>query len=117
MNPNIGTPISEEKFQMHVDNDVSDHNRLIKSRFLAQRRSFRLTSLILPSLLGLLLIIGTVLLILTVTRRNTCRRQQAEQAEAILGYVPDEHVGFRSPRISPVQCQTIRSRLKHGSHA
>lgn len=108
MNPNHGTPISEEKFQMHVDNDLHDQNRLIKSRFLAQRRPFRLTSLILPSLLGLLLILGTVLLILTVGRRNTCRRQQAEQVEAILGYIPDEQVGFRSRRISSHRCQMIR---------
>jgi len=90
MNQNISTPISEEKFQMHVDNDLND--RLIKSRFWRQHRQFKLTSLILPILLGLLLIIGTVLLILTITRRNTCRQQQLEQAEALLGYKPDDHM-------------------------
>jgi hypothetical protein len=88
MDQNISTPISDEKFRMHVDNDLDDNNHLIKSRFLGQRRPFRLTSLVLPILLGLLLIIGTVLLILTITRRNTCRQQQIEQAEAILVYVP-----------------------------
>ena len=77
---------------MHVDNDVDDHNRLIKSRFLPQHRPLRLSSLILPLLLGLLLIIGTTLLILTITRRNTCRLQQAEQTEALLGYMPNENV-------------------------
>jgi len=92
MDHNISTPVSDEKFRMHVDNDVDDGNRLIKSSFLGQRRSFRLTSLILPILLGLLLIIGTVLLILTITRRNTCRQQQLEQAETLLGYKPDDHV-------------------------
>lgn len=92
MDQNLSTPMSEEKYRMHVDNETDDGNQLIKSRFLDQRRRFRLTSLILPTLLGLLLIIGTVLLILTITRRNTCRQQQLEQAEALLGYKPDDHV-------------------------
>ncbi len=92
MNQSISTPTSDEKFRMQVDNDIDDNNRLIKSRFLGQHRSFRLTSLILPILLGLLLIVGTVLLILTITRRNTCRQQQLEQVEALLGYKHDDHV-------------------------
>ncbi len=92
MDQNISTPISDEKFRMHVDNEMDDDNRLIKSRFLGQRRQWKLTSLILPILLGLLLLIGTVLLILTITRRNTCRQQQLEQAETLLGYKPDDHV-------------------------
>jgi hypothetical protein len=92
MDQNMSTPISDEKFRMHVDNEMDDDNRLIKSRFLGQRRPWKLTSLILPILLGLLLLIGTVLLILTITRRNTCRQQQLEQAETLLGYKPDDHV-------------------------
>lgn len=89
------TPLSEDKFQMNIDHDIDDQNQLIKSRHSHERpRSlpFRWTSLILPSLLALLLLIGTALLILTITRRNTCLRQQVEQTEAILGYIPDEHV-------------------------
>lgn len=92
MNPNISTPISDEKFQMHVDHDSDDGNRLIKSRFFDQHRPFRLTSLIYPLLLALLLLTGTVLLILTITRRHTCRQQQLEQAEVLLGYKPDSHM-------------------------
>jgi hypothetical protein len=92
MDHNISTPNSDEKFQMHVDHDLDDGNRLIKSRFLGQRRPFRLTSLIYPILLGFLLLTGTVLLILTITRRNTCRQEQREQAEVLLGYKPDSHV-------------------------
>jgi hypothetical protein len=95
MDQTNSTPMSDEKFQMHVDNDADDNNRLIKSRFLGQRRPFRLTSLILPLLLALLLIIGTVLLVLTITRRHKCRQQQMEQTEALLGYIPDEHVSFK----------------------
>jgi hypothetical protein len=91
MDRNISTPISDGKFQMRVDND-DDDNRLIKSSFSNQHRPFRLTSLIYPILLGLLLIIGTALLILVITRRNTCRQQQLEQAETLLGYKPDDHV-------------------------
>ncbi len=91
MDRNISTPISDGKFQMHVDND-DDDNRLIKSQLANQHRPFRLTSLIYPILLGLLLIIGTTLLILVITRRNTCRQQQLEQAETLLGYKPDDHV-------------------------
>lgn len=95
MDQHLSTPISEEKYRMHVDNDnVDDNNRLIKSQFLGQRRPWRLTSFILPSLLGLLLVVGVILLILTLTRRTTCDQLQAEQAEALLGYKPDEHVTF-----------------------
>jgi hypothetical protein len=96
MDHNISTP-SDEKFQMHVDNDTDDANRLIKSRYLGQRQ-FRLTSLIFPIILAILLIIGTVLLILTITRRNVCRQQQLEQAEAILGYKPDDHVSQKESK-------------------
>ncbi|CAF1011635.1 unnamed protein product [Adineta ricciae] len=92
MNPNGSISMGDEKFQMNVDQDIDDHNRLIKSRFLNQRRPFRLASLIYPILLAILLIIGTVLLILTITRRQTCRQQQLEQAEVLLGYKPDLHM-------------------------
>jgi len=84
--------MGDEKFQMHVDQDVDDDNRLIKSRYMDQRRPFRLTSLIYPILLATLLLIGTVLLILTITRRHTCQQQQLEQAEVLLGYKPDAHM-------------------------
>jgi hypothetical protein len=92
MNQHMSTPISDEKFRMHVDNENDDVNRLIGSRVFGQPRQWKLTSFILPALLALLLIIGVVLLILTFTRRNTCLQQQVEQAETILGYIPDDHV-------------------------
>ena len=96
MNPSMPhTSLNDEKFQMQIDQDADDQNQLIKSRHFANRRHttpFRWTSLILPSLLALLLLIGTILLILTITRRNTCLRQQVEQTEAILGYIPDADV-------------------------
>jgi hypothetical protein len=92
MNQNISTPISDEKFRMQVDNESDDGNRLIKSGVFGQRRSLKLISFILPILLALLLIVGVVLLILILTRRNTCHQQQLEQAEALLGYKPDDHV-------------------------
>lgn len=92
MNQHNSTPMSEEKFRMQVDNDINDNNRLMKSRWLGQKRQVRIISFLLPTLLGLLLIIGTTLLILTITRRNTCRKQQLEQAEALLGFKPDDHV-------------------------
>ncbi|CAF0809615.1 unnamed protein product [Adineta steineri] len=91
MNTSISNSMGDEKFQMHVDHDVDDNNRLIKSRYFEQRRPFRLTSLIYPISLALLILISTVLLVLTVTRRNTCRQQQLEQAEVLLGYKPDSH--------------------------
>jgi len=88
------TSLNDDKFQMQIDQDREneDQDQLIKSGRLRERRQqipFRWTSLVLPSLLGLLLLIGTILLILTITRRNTCLRQQVEQTEAILGYIPD----------------------------
>ncbi|CAF0812706.1 unnamed protein product [Adineta steineri] len=92
MNTSISNSMGDEKFQMHVDHDVDDNNRLIKSRYFEQRRPFRLTSLIYPISLALLILISTVLLVLTVTRRNTCRQQQLEQAEVLLGYKPDSHM-------------------------
>ena len=98
MDQHISTPISDEKFRMHVDQESDDGNRLIRSQVFGQRRQWKLTSLILPALLALLLIIGTTLLILTLTRRHTCRQQQLEQAEAILGYKPDGHVSKKKKR-------------------
>ena len=92
MDEHISTPVSEEKFRMHVDRDSDDGNRLIHSRFLEEHRSWNLKSFILPLFILLLLIAVTVLSILFITRRNTCRQQQLEQAEALLGYKPDDHV-------------------------
>jgi hypothetical protein len=92
MHGNMATPMSEDKFQMHVDNDVDDSNRLIKSRYLPQYRSYRWTSLIIPCLLGLLIIIGASLLILTVNRRTTCRIQQTEKTETTFAHLSDESV-------------------------
>jgi hypothetical protein len=43
MDQNISTPISDEKFQMHVDSNFDDNNRLIKSLYFGQRRQFRWT--------------------------------------------------------------------------
>lgn len=100
MNPTMAhTSLNDDKFQMQIDQDREneDQDQLIKSGRLRERRQqipFRWTSLVLPSLLGLLLLIGTILLILTITRRNTCLRQQVEQTEAILGYIPDADVNL-----------------------
>lgn len=91
MRVHMSGPKGEEKFQMDMDHENDDGNRLIKSSFLG-KRPFRWTSLILPFLLGLLILIGTSLLILTITRWNLCRREQLEQAEAILSIIPDEHM-------------------------
>ena len=49
--------------------------------FLKARRLFRSASILYPILLALILIVGTVLLVITVTRRNTCRQLQAERIE------------------------------------
>lgn len=84
-------PKGEEKFQMDIDQEADDNNHLIKSSFLG-KRPFRWTSLILPVLLALLILIGTSLLVLTITRWNLCRREQLEKTETILTILPDEHV-------------------------
>ena len=94
MDQHISTPVSEEKFRMHVDPD-DDGNRLIHSRFLDEQRSWNFKSLIQPLLLLLLLLLlitVAVLSVFLITRRHTCRQQQLEQAEALLGYKPDGHV-------------------------
>lgn len=93
MDQHISTPISEEKFRMHVEHDSDDGNRLIHSRFLEeQQRSWNLKTLILLLLTLVLIIIVIVLSALFITRRNTCRQLQLEQAEGLLGYKPDGHV-------------------------
>ncbi|CAF2734327.1 unnamed protein product [Rotaria sp. Silwood2] len=85
--------MNDKKFQIHFDHGHEDDNHSIKSRFLNQYRSFRLTSLIFPILLSLLIIMGALFLILSITRLNTCRRQQQlEQTEALLEYKPDDHM-------------------------
>lgn len=95
----MSTPVSEEKFRMHVDHGTDDGNRLINNaRLFGERRSWDLKSLILPLLLLVLLVTVTVLSVLIVTRRNTCRQQQLEQAEALLGYKPDGHVSEKKSK-------------------
>ncbi|CAF0883122.1 unnamed protein product [Rotaria sordida] len=91
MDQNTSISISNKKFQIYADHDHGDNNHLIKSHFLNQHYSFRLTSLIFPILLSLLLIIGALILILSITRLHTCHQQQLEQTEAILGYKSDSH--------------------------
>ena len=96
MRANVVSPMNEEKFQMNMENDGDDQNQLIRSRFLARNRSWRWTSLILPCLLALFILIGTILLFITVSRWNTCRRQQVEQAQSILGFIPNDLVRRKS---------------------
>ncbi|CAF1036473.1 unnamed protein product [Adineta steineri] len=76
----------DKKLQMHVDNDYNDDKHLLKPRLL------RLTSYLYPILLVSLLIIGTALLVITVTRRNTCRQLLDERIESSLGLSSKDHV-------------------------
>jgi hypothetical protein len=69
---------ADRKSQTHVDINRDDDKHLLKTR-----RLFRTTSLLYPILLASLLIIGTVLLVVILTRRNTCRQLQEERIEAL----------------------------------
>jgi hypothetical protein len=81
------SPSGDRKLQMHVDKNQDDDKHLLKIR-----RLFQSTSFLYPILLVLLLIIGTILLVITVTRRNTCRQLQEERIGASLGLLPSNHV-------------------------
>jgi len=87
VDPNKAPSSADRKLQMHVDTDHQDDKHSRKTRRLLQS-----PSIIYPILLGLLLIIGTVLLVLTITRRNTCRQLQEEQIVASLGLLPKDNV-------------------------
>jgi len=78
-------PSSGEKLQIYADNDHLDDKHVLKSR-LSQ-----VTSYLYPALLALLLIVGTTLLVITVTRRNTCRQLQEERIEPSLGWLSSDH--------------------------
>ena len=80
------TPSSGEKLQMYADNHHLDDKHALKSR-LSQ-----VTSYLYPALLALLLIVGTTLLVITVTRRNTCRQLQDDRIEPRLGWLSKDHV-------------------------
>jgi hypothetical protein len=87
VDPNKAPPSADRKVQMHVDTDHQDDKHLQKARRLLQS-----TSILYPILLGLLLIIGTVLLVLILTRRNTCRQLRDEQIGTLLGLLPKDNV-------------------------
>lgn len=59
------------KSPLPVDSDLYDDKHSAKAR-----HSFQWTSLIYPLLLALLLIIGTALLAILLTRRNSCQQQE-----------------------------------------
>ena len=80
------TPASGEKLQMYADNDHLDDKHVLKSR-LSQ-----VTSYLYPLLLALLLIVGTTLLVITVTQRNTCRQLREERIEPSLAWLSEDHV-------------------------
>jgi len=84
---NIAPPSGDRKLQMHGDNDHNDDKHLQKPLRLLQSTSF-----LYPILLALLLIVGTTLLVITITRRNTCRQLQEERIESSLGLLPKDHV-------------------------
>ena len=59
-----------------VENDEYSHPR---KSFIHSRRLLQTTSLLYPILLASLLIIGTILLVVTVSRRNICHQLQEER--------------------------------------
>jgi hypothetical protein len=82
---NKAPPSGDRKLQIHVDNNLDNDKHSLKSRRLLQ------STFLYPILLTLILIIGTVLLVITITRRNTCRQLQEEQIGASLGLLPKDH--------------------------
>jgi len=86
IDPNKAPPSGDRKLQIHVDNNLDNDKHSLKSRRLLQ------STFLYPILLTLILIIGTVLLVITITRRNTCRQLQEEQIGASLGLLPKDHV-------------------------
>jgi hypothetical protein len=109
IDPNKAPPSGDRKLQMHADNNQYDDKHLLKARRLLQSASF-----LYPILLALLLIVGTALLVITITRRNTCRHLQEERIEASIGLLPKDHV-CKTKSIS-IQYNTLTnlSRQLHG---
>jgi hypothetical protein len=87
VDPNKTPSSGDKKLQIHVENNHDDDKHSLKPRRLLQSTSF-----IYPILLALLLIVGIVLLVITVTQRNTCRQLQEKRIEASLGILPNDHV-------------------------
>jgi hypothetical protein len=87
VDPNKAPPSADRKLQMHVDTDRYDDKHLRKARRLLQS-----TSILYPILLALLLIVGTILLVLVLTRRNTCQQLREEKIGASLGLLPKDNV-------------------------
>lgn len=87
VDPNKAPQSADRKIQMPADSEQSHHKSLFKSRSFLKS-----TSILYPILLALILIIGTTLLVITVTRRNTCRQAQEERIASPLGLVADDHV-------------------------
>lgn len=78
-----------QTIKVPFDDDHDDSNSLMKPRLVDKIRSCHLTSIVLAILFGLLIIIGSVLLVATILRLNICQLQQIEQRETLLGYKPD----------------------------
>ncbi|UJR21542.1 hypothetical protein I4U23_024627 [Adineta vaga] len=69
----VNSSSGDKKLQMYADADHCTDKHLQKSR-LSQMRSY-----LYPTLLALILLVGTTLLVITVTRRNTCRQLQEQR--------------------------------------
>ena len=87
-------PSNDEKLQLHADHSRQDSGRASKSRRLLQS-----TSILYPILLALLLLTGTLFLVVTITRRNTCRHAQEERVVVSShGLLSNDHVRRKSNR-------------------
>lgn len=81
--------IHRKSSSLPVDSDLYDEKHSSKTR-----QSFQWTSLLYPLLLALLLIIGTALLAILLTRRNSCQQRIEDETHlgASLGLLPKENV-------------------------
>ena len=103
----------DEKPLLDVDDvEKNDLGHPTKS-FFQSRRLLQTTSLLYPILLASLLIIGTILLVVTVTRRNICHQLQEErELDRPWKLVSADHVCKTERRISIFPLNEIFSRRK-----
>ena len=94
VDPNKAPLSADRKLQMHTEHNWNDEKHLQKTRRLLHSTSF-----LYPILLATLLIAGTAVLIVTLTRRNTCRHLNEERIGSALGLLPNDHVCRKQRKI------------------
>lgn len=83
---NVNSSSADKKLQMYADTTDYNDKHLLKSRLSTMK------SYLYPALLALLLLLGTTLLVIVLTRRNTCRQMEEGRIMPHLELLSQDHV-------------------------